>query len=133
MPYITQAEFSIAFGEVELEDLSGGEASVFDRAEMSAAATIDGYIGARYGLPLAFVPELVKRWALDITRYALWEERSPDEVRRRYDEALEQLLLLAKGMITLPPSVTGAPATQSVQVAAYSAARVFTAATLAGY
>ncbi len=132
MTYITDREFEQAFGDEELGDLTGDGAE-FAKAAATASSTIDGYIGTRYTLPLLTVPDLVKGWALDITRYRLWDERAPEEVRRRYEDALQQLRDLAAGKLALPPGVDGAPSTGGFESEGYADERIFTAATLADY
>jgi phage gp36-like protein len=131
--YLTSAQFATAYGESELSELTGDEASVFDAAESSAASLIDGFIGSRYTLPLAAVPELVRGWAGDITRYRLWEDRAPEEVRRRYEDALAQLKLLAAGSIALPPDALGQSPGEQIAFGGYSAERIFTADTIGDY
>lgn len=130
MPYITQPEMVARFGEGEIDELTG-ETGSFDRAEEAAAAVIDAHIAGRYTLPLDPVPTIVKAWAADLVRYNLWDERSPEEVRRRHETALEQLAMLAAGKLSLPlpPPVPEVPA----DPAYYSAERVFTADTLKGF
>jgi phage gp36-like protein len=131
--YLTSAQFATAYGESELSELTGDEASVFDAAESSAASLIDGFIGSRYTLPLAAVPELVRGWAGDITRYRLWEDRAPEEVRSRYEDALAQLKELALGRIALPPDAGGVQPGGQIAFGGYSAERVFTADTLGDF
>ena len=118
----------------ELADLLASGARFAD-AENDAAGMIDGYLSSRYPLPLAVVPTMVTGWAADVTRYKLWSDRAPDEVRRRYEDALAQLKLLAQGTITLPPGAVAVTPTLGEQISfgGYSAPRVFTGDTLAGY
>ena len=131
MMYCTTAQFDAAFGASELADLTGEDAHTFERAEADAAGIIDGYLASRYTLPLVSVPTMVTGWALDITRYRLWDERAPDEVRRRYEDAIGQLRDLARGLISLPPGSDGvAPAGGSLVFDGFCADRVFTAETL---
>lgn len=127
--YVTQADFEQAFGEAELVDLLG-QANDFAKTEAAAASLIAGYIGARYALPLLSVPDVVKGWTLDITRYRLWDKAAPDEVRRRYEDTLQQLRDLAAGKLALPPDVTGTPAATGFETEGFGAERVFTADTL---
>lgn len=130
MAYITDADFIRAFGEVELADLTH-EDNDFARAEKNAAGLIDGYLASRYALPLASTPEMVKGWALDITRYRLWDEAAPEEVRRRYEDALAQLKDVAKGLIALPPDAQGQqPQATGVYFDGYSDERVMTSESL---
>ena len=133
MPYCTTSHFNEAFGASELADLTGEDAHTFARAEADAAGIIDGYLASRYTLPLAVAPTMVIGWALDITRYRLWDERAPEEVRRRYEDALGQLRDLARGLISLPPGTDGTPASAGLGFDGYCADRVFTAETLADF
>jgi phage gp36-like protein len=130
--YITQAEFEQAFGQDELTDLLGQGAD-FTKTERAASSLVSGYIGAKYTLPLLTVPDVVKGWALDITRYRLWDEAAPEEVRRRYEDALQQLRDLAAGKLALPPGVDGTPSTGGFESEGFADERVFTAATLADF
>ena len=133
MPYITKAQMVARFGEAEIEELIAADADSFARAEAHASSVIDGYLASRYTLPLTSVPNLVQAWAADLTRYSLWDERSPEEVRRRQETALEQLKLLADGKISLPPGVDSTLPQISAAPAYYSAERVFTSDTLANF
>lgn len=110
-----------------------GNIDKLGRACDDAASLIDGYLLTRYTLPLVSVPSLVVAWAADIARFKLWDDRAPEEVRKRYEDALAQLKLLASGAMSLPPGSDGAKPAASVVFASYSAPRVFTAQTLAGY
>ena len=131
MPYVTLAEFALAFGEQESDELVA-DGPTFVAAETKASALVDGYVAAKYSLPLANVPAIVKGWTLDIARFFLWEDRAPEEVRSRYDLAVEQLRDLARGVMKLPPDVN-APQASGFATAGFSAERVFTSDTLAGY
>lgn len=129
MAYLTQEQFSQRFGATELVDLLSDGAG-FDEVEQDAASLINGYLTARYSLPLSSVPTLVAGWAADITRFKLWDDHAPEEVRKRYEDALAQLKLLAQGVISLPPGSDGAQVTGAISFAGYSADRVFTQDTL---
>jgi phage gp36-like protein len=127
--YITEAQFEQRFGSRELTELLEN-GNRFAEAENDAASLIDGYMASRYTLPLASVPMIVTGWAADITRFKLWDDHAPEEVRRRYEDALEALKLLAQGMISLPPGSDGTPAAGPMAFGGYSAERVFTSETL---
>jgi phage gp36-like protein len=126
MPYITTAQYDDAFGNAELADLTAQSGIEFAIAEASAASLINGYLASRYTLPLAEVPDMVRGWALDITRYRLWSDQAPEEVRRRYEDALQQLRDLAARKIDLPPGSNGIAPASGFVIDGYSAARVFT-------
>lgn len=130
--YVTEEDFEEAFGRRELDDLLAGGAD-FARVEATSGGIIDGYLAARYALPLAAVPAMLKAWALDIVRFRLWDDAAPEEVRRRYEDALAQLRDLARGVIALPPDATGAQASAPLQSDGYCDERIFTSNTLAGF
>ncbi len=129
--YITDAEFEQAFGQTEAADLLA-DGNDFAKAELAAGSLINGYIAGRYPVPLASTPELVKGWALDITRYRLWDDHAPEEVRRRYEDALAQLKLLADGKISLPIADAEPTGGQFV-TDHYSNCRVFDECSLRGF
>ena len=133
MPYLTSAQFAVSYGEAELSELTDDDGSIFTAAEAKAASMIDGFLQVRYTLPLAYVPELVLAWAGDITRFRLWADRAPQEVRDRYEDAVKQLTLLAAGRMALPPDVLGVAADKPAMFQGESAERVFTAESLADY
>lgn len=144
MPYIDDTGLRERFGTVEIDELIGADASAdppeagdvdkLTRACADATTLIDGYMAARYRLPLVTVPDLVVAWAADIARFKLWDDRAPEEVRKRYDDVLEQLRDLSKGRISLPPDAQGEPAADTADVYdGFSNERVFTACSLSGY
>ncbi|MGD9599929.1 MAG: gp436 family protein [Steroidobacteraceae bacterium] len=128
--YIDETGLRERFGAVEIDDLAESDANAVARACTDATQMIDGYLAAGYTLPLSSVPPMVTAWAADIARYRLWDEQAPEEVRRRFEDALAQLKLLATGTIALPPGADGAAVSPPVNFGGYSAARVFTACSL---
>ncbi len=139
MPYTTSAELRARFGDVEIDELAdrlhvgAPDEAVIDRAIADAGALIDSYLSSRYTLPLATTPAIVQAWACDIARFKLWDERAPEEVRNRYDDALAALKLLAQGVINLPPDAEGVAPAAGITFSSYSAERIFTADKLCGY
>jgi len=141
--YIDGTGLRQRFGTKEVDDLIGadplavpaeaGDVDKLARACGDATTMIDGYLAGRYTLPLVSVPNMVQGWAADVARYRLWDEHAPEEVRRRFEDALSQLKLLAQGLIALPPGSDGTPASAGLKFGGYSAARVFTSDTLGGY
>lgn len=131
------------FTAKEIDDLIGadpdadpveaGNVETLARACSDATSLIDGYLSARYSLPLLAVPSIVIGWAADIARYRLWDDHAPEEVRRRYEDALAQLKLLSQGVIGLPPGSDGVPVSAGIAFAGYSNCRVFTEDTLRGF
>lgn len=105
MPYASQQDMIDRFGESEMIQLTRGDtaidAAVLEEAQAQADSEIDGYLRGRYALPLADVPELIKRCACDIVRWILFIGSIPEEVERRYKRAIELLQGVAKGEIVL--------------------------------
>lgn len=106
MSYITSAAMVLRFGaeitQLIDRDNSGAEdTGVFAAVEADAAAVIDGYLRTVYTLPFTTTPPQVVEIAGEIVRYKLWGARAPEEVRRRYEDAINRLRDIAKGLITL--------------------------------
>lgn len=106
-PYATLADLQQRFSAAELIDLTDRSgAGVIDSAVIAAAlndakATIDGYLAARYPLPLATVPEVLNRLCCDVARYYLYDERATEQVTKRFDDAIKLLDKLSNGAVTL--------------------------------
>ncbi len=101
MAYITQPDFADRFGQSELDQLLTGRAGAFTQCENDSAGEINGYLAGRYAIPLLFVPDRIKAVDADITRYRLYDDRSTDEVRTRYEDAIKWLLLVSRGDVIL--------------------------------
>lgn len=107
MAYATAADMEERFGREELvartdRDATGVvDGAVLGRALADAEAEIDGYLAARYALPLPTVPPLLARIACDIARYRLWEDQASEEVRRRYEDARRLLEAIGRGVVSL--------------------------------
>lgn len=107
MPYATQADLEARYGAAEILQLADRDgdgmidAGVIEQALADAGAEIDGYLGSRYALPLAEVPQIVKVYACDLARYRLWDKAASEEVRRRYEDALRYLRLAAEGRVKI--------------------------------
>lgn len=131
MAHTTKSELEARFGIDEIADLEEGNdiyAAISD-----AGGLIDGYLAAKYTLPLAYSPSILVGVASDIARYKLWDERAPEEVRKRYEDALALLKDIARGLISLPPDAKGAAPTSSGGIEYFSQSRVFDEDSLADY
>ena len=95
--------------------LSGGESGAAAIAD--AGSIIDGWIGAKYAVPLEYPPDNIKIFVCDIARYLLWKSKASEEVRRRYDDAMSYLKGVSKGTNVL---LVKNPTTQEVKPAAKS-------------
>lgn len=116
MPYATQDDLTTRYGADELvqltDDTGTGEADAVKVAAALADAdeAVNGYVAARYAVPLVPVPMLVRRWACDLARYFLHTAAVPELVEKNYLAAIKGLEAVAKGTINL----AAAGATQPV-------------------
>ena len=107
MPYATEQDMVARFGEDELialTDRNGSgsiDSALVSNALSDATATIDGYLQARYPLPLVNVPDVLKRLCSDVARYYLYDENASDQVTKRHDDALKMLTQISNGVVTL--------------------------------
>lgn len=117
MSYAEVSHLVERFGEVEIRQLTDrahqGEIdpAIAERALDDATAEIDGYLAARYVLPLAHVPTVLVRLCADMARYYLYDDHAPEQVVMRFKAALDTLLRISRGDIDLGVSAGGeAPA-----------------------
>jgi len=116
MTYCTRQNLIDEFGETELiqlTDRSGAgaiDSAVLDRAIARADRTIHRYLGGRQVLPLD--ADDVVDLAADIARYYLYEDHAPEQIRKRYEDAVAQLKAMARGELAVADSA-GTPAPQS--------------------
>lgn len=129
MAYATPEDIAAIYGADALARLTDADgAGALDRpravqALAFAGSQIDGYLLARYALPLPVIPELVRMLAIDIAVYRLAQDhaRLTDEIAKRYDDAMRSLRDIGAGKALLPiPTPAGgasaAPATTIVAV-----------------
>lgn len=126
MPYCTYTDIQKQLDDVLIEDLTGQDTSMITQAILDADAEIDGYLSAKYTVPLASVSPLIKKLSVDIAIYNLYSRRvQPPEHRiTRYQNAVKILVRIKSGEITIGVSASGDAAT------VYSCDRVFTRSTL---
>ncbi|MBP9100479.1 MAG: DUF1320 domain-containing protein [Nitrosomonas sp.] len=132
MTYATQQNLIDRFGEDELIQLTDRaglgviDATVINRALGDADATINGYLAARYTLPLSNpVPEILERLACDIARYALFEDQVTDIVEKRYKDAIARLRDVSAGKAELGISDTSNKPASTATAQMSSATPVF--------
>jgi len=115
-----------------------------DQALTDASAEIDGYLQSRFTLPLTEPPAVLPRLACDIAMYRLQSLRPLHDVadaRKRYEDAVELLVRVARGEVTLglaadnaAPAAAGSAVTQAGgDPSGALPARVFDRGSLKGY
>lgn len=125
---MSRDEFS-AESEIE-EDLING-------VIMIVSDTIDGYLRARYSLPISEgeVPPSLRDVALTLCKYKLWvrtDENAPEGLKSDRDKAIEFLRSVQRGDVLLNiPGVNGIARPKSVLVS--TRARAFTNETLSRF
>lgn len=132
MSYITKAQLIARFGRDELTQLTDRDRSgiiddvALDAAIADAGGLIDSYIGARYALPISQPVPILTRYAGDLVRYFLFDDRATDEVIRRYDDVVAYLSKVSKGTVQLGINAAGGkPATHSNHAQMTSGGRIF--------
>lgn len=139
MSYATQANLITRYGERELIELTdragadGIDAATVAKALADADAEIDGYVAAKYTLPLDPVPAVLERIACEIARYYLYEDRVTEQVRRRYEDARKFLQGVAAGSVALGVDASGAAPTASGGPQVSAPDRVLTQDTLSDF
>jgi len=141
MAYASQSDLVERFGErmlVDLTDRADQPAGVIDAAVVARAlddadAMINGYLAARYSLPLATTPPLVRDLALAIAIYKLHRDTVSDKVRQDYSDALKALSLIATGGIRLSVAGIEPPASGNTGARVTDRQRPLTADSLKGF
>lgn len=105
--YATLSDLVLRFGERELAQLSNRSGldviddAVVARALEDANAEAHAYLATRYPVPVAPVPALLARLVCDIARYRLYDDAAPEEVRKRYEDAVRLLRSIAAGDVSI--------------------------------
>lgn len=113
--YVTKQDMIERFGEQELMLLTDRATppagsiveSVLDQCIRDAGDLIDGHLAGRYTLPLAIVPQILKRTAGTIARFYLHKNGAPDNVRADFEDARKLLRAVATGEVALGLSAGG--------------------------
>lgn len=107
-PYLTIAEFVAKFGLAEVVQMTDQDGSGrIDREYLVNAlsdvqAVADAYIAARYTVPLAEVPQIVKVAIADMARARLYPRGAPDGVEAASKAGLALLDKISRGGLPLP-------------------------------
>lgn len=133
MVYASQANLVTLVGEQELINLtdrvnvppSAIDAAVVDRALRAADSEIDSYIGTRYGLPLASVPDIIQDQACVIALYKLNTVSMPEDVADRYKDAIRWLRDVQAGKASVPGLSESSQAPSGGVVIVESSPRLF--------
>jgi phage gp36-like protein len=140
MSYATLADLIARAGDAEMRQIADRDRDtmidqdVIDAALVHADNLVNGYVGAKYDVPLVTVPDLVRTWAVSIARYILHRNGAPEHVAQDYKDAVASLKDVAAGRISLPVTAGADPLpTAGGQVMASHPDEVFTADKLRGW
>lgn len=109
MPYTSLAQLTDRYGDrllvslTDREEVATGtiDTDVIDRVLADADAQIDGYLKARYKLPLAATPPLIADLAQVIAIWKLHRFDPPQKVKDDYAEAIRMLKDIGRGILVL--------------------------------
>lgn len=111
MSYATYDDLLANFGEREIESVTDrdrdgvSDDGVVEDGLSFADDMIDGYLRGRYSLPLAVTNRNLVGIACDIARYRYYQDQPTDLVVARYEQAVDWLRDVARGLIdVLPPA-----------------------------
>lgn len=139
--YITEQGMVDRYGQDEIKRITDrtrtGEidSQVLNQAITDAQSEVDAYISSKYTTPLTTITEAISRTTGDIARYRLYDERCPENIRQRYQEAVEFLKAVSAGRATLGNGPEGQKLAGAghLQTARNSAARTFSLDKLRDY
>lgn len=135
--YASVTDLIERFGETEIVELTDLEhtgavnEAMAEQALTDATSEIDGYLAARYRLPVTDTPRLLSLLCTDIARYRLERGVNTDQARQRYEDSVAKLKAIARGEINLPLD-TPPPASAEPRVVV-GGGRTFDKDTLRGY
>lgn len=119
--YVTPQALVDEFGEkelTELTDLADPPAYQVDYAVAQRScdrvnAEIGAVLAARYRMPLATVPEVLRYVALDLGHFYLYSTEPPDWVKTRFDQARARLRDIQTGALPLGQDAAGTDVAQT--------------------
>lgn len=120
--YASPADFVSLFSEAEWlqltdRDLDGDpDPGVGEGALATASATVDGYVGTRYQIPLTPIDPIIRQATLDLGRWLLSGQFASERVSEGRTSAMKILTDIQAGRIQLSAALRDA-ATASVGVA----------------
>ena len=142
MSYCTQEDLVDRFGTarlVQLTDRTNKPATTINPTMVAkhitdASSMIDGYIGKRVQLPLAIVPPMLTKVAVDLAWYYLLGDAAgeKDPATLAYRDAIRWLQDVAKGLIVIGDEGDGVAPAGGGEVKLSGPQRIFDRETLAG-
>lgn len=139
--YCASVQLAARYGQIELIQLTNPTDPAatdinFQRVDDATAdidALIDAKLAARYALPLASVPLVLRNIACDLVRARLYEDNITDRVAERERAAMKLLDQISSGAVSLGLDAAAHSTPVSGGPDFVSSGRVFTGRSLADY
>ena len=132
--YATRTDLEACYGTTELTQRESAlPTGAVAKALTDADALINGYVGGRYAVPLAPVPDNLPRLACAVARYYLLGESRTEQARQDYEDAVSWLKGVAAGSIPLPKAAEAATPETGGTAATHTRPKRFDAAGLESY
>ncbi|OGS90855.1 MAG: hypothetical protein A2Z95_06210 [Gallionellales bacterium GWA2_60_18] len=100
---------------------------------LDADSVIDGYLLAKYQVPLSAVPRLIVGIACDLARYALYDDIATEQITQRHKDAIKLLDAIGKGTVNLGGNDSQAQPLDHASVQYAVPGRVVNTTSLEGY
>lgn len=131
-------ELAVAGGDIsnylaEEQAAAAAALALINAKLLDAESIVNGYLEARYAVPLATIPRLIMVYTCDIARYQLYDDMATEIIIDRYKMAIKMLESISKGTVNLGVDVNANPAAPIGSVKSVGNDRVFNAGTLADY
>jgi phage gp36-like protein len=133
MAYCNREDIETRLGGDDLNALADhdgdgiADSTVVDQAIASAQAVIDSYLGTKFSVPVAPVPDVLKTRAVNLAVYflKLGRDSVSEDVRRQYENDVTWLREVVAGAVTLGVEPTPAESSGSPSVRYDTQPRIF--------
>lgn len=149
MSYCTIEDIKNIIPERELINLTNDNPSLssvidqnrYEAVSIVADSLVDGYLRARYKLPLKTIPLFVKQIAQDICAYRLYSRRPndiPENIVKNYENAIKSLTEIKKGNLLLEdmtenPEMNLSPKKSGFRINKRTSSRIFNDSVMRAY
>lgn len=135
--YCTETDLVRRYSQQELDRVLATvpvqeRADTIARAIADATSAINDYVGRRYPVPLAPVPQSITMRACVIARYFLHRAGEAERIRQDYEDAIAWLRDVARGIVSLGDTATPPPEAAAGQPESSGPARIFSRDSLRG-
>lgn len=138
--YIVKADILKQITDADLIELTDDnntglvDDAIVDGAIINAEGEVDGYLAKRYATPVNPIPDIVKAFTVDVAIHRIYGRRqgAPEDIEKRYSNAIRFFRDVSKGVVTLGVKVPE-PENSGSQVDIQSDDRIFDRESMNGY